>query len=1062
MRSGKYFRNQLFLAMLIVALPLLALQASRLWMARSQAKADAYLSVQKESEKAARLIDASLARAEGLLTFLAGRSEITTLNPRRCTELLNGIASVDPLFVIVVLFDVHGRLVCSTSVVAGQPIKSVRDAPWFGPALSTQGFQLSKPFTGGLSNQKIVLLTLPVGAPAGSGGGLLGLSISIEALGAAMRIDHLPSNSSSALVDETDTIVARNPNPLGWVNRPVSDATKADRFVADGPVNAAGADGVERIFASTNLQHFGLRVVTGVPVEAVLGPIRRTAVQNASVVLGFALLAAFLAWLGSRRLLSPLQQLMTTARSNSAGDVAARAPLTLRGEFGELSTEFNRMLDARGSAEAHLREAERQARRLAAFYEALSKTNRAIASQLPPQGIFEAICRISVDTGCAKTAWIAVLDGTEKRVVASAGWTGMVEADGAMVLADYGLTVTAFKQGVAGFIGDTATDSRVTAWKASATLGKAGSAAAFPIRRGGSVFSVLTLYVEQTDAFDEKLVRLIEEMAADASFGLDIYDKNIALGRRDSQLAAIVETATDAIITVDHILKVKVFNGAAQRMFGVDAKAILGLKADALVPSRFREAATAGLEKYMAEGGAALLDGAPREYVGLRASGAEFPLQATFSRLGVDGGMLVTIVIRDITAVRESEQHLKAAESHEAANLAKTNFLSSMSHELRTPLTAVTGFAQLLLASTENRLDARERHQLAMILLAGRQLTALVDDVLDVSRIEVGHLGISLQDLELNHLVDSALQMCEESAVAHAVTLVRDYAGGPPLMLHSDPTRLRQVLLNVVTNAIKYNRRGGSVCVRIERGDDAICIKVSDTGMGLSKAQTDRLFEPFNRLGRERSEIPGTGIGLMLSRQLVELLGGSINLSSVEGVGTEVSIVLPVGLLALHQSLPGGSESVVADPRQDASHFPEPSGTVLYIEDNPVNVLIVEAVLEPWSDVKLVVAIDAAQGLARAFDAAPDLILLDIHLPDADGIDVLRSLRADPRTARLPIVALSASVMEWERAAALDAGATKYWSKPIDFDSFRAGVSMFLREASEHSAAENRLREPAV
>ncbi len=1061
MKSSKYFRNQLFLAMLVVALPLLGLQFLRLLMARSHAKSDAYLSVQNESEKAAQLIDAAIVRGEGLLTFLAGRGEIRLSSEGHCAALLSGIPSMDPLFVNVVLFNSKEQLVCATSVSADSQMDSVPVEPWFGPALAAHGFHLSKPFTGRVSRRKVVVLTLPIQSTAGISEGVLALSLSIETLGLAMKVDHLPRGSSSVLVDEADTIVARNPDPLAWVNRTVSDATKADRFVADGPVDAAGADGIERIFASTNLQHFRLRVATGVPVESALGPVRKTAAQNVAVVLGFALLAAYMAWLGSRRLASPLHQLIDAAKSNSEGDVQARAPLTLPGEFGELSTEFNRMLDARAGAELHLREAERQVRRTAEFYEALSKTNRAIASLLPPQDIFEAICRICVETDCAQTVWIAMGDAVGLRIVASAGWPSMAATECAIVLADDGPSATTFRLGVKVLINDTDTDPRVSRWRESAALGKAGSAAAFPLRRNGVVCAVLTLYLEYRDAFDPKLVRLIEEMAADASFGLDNYDKAIALGNRDSQLAAIVETATDAIITVDHRLNVKVFNGAAQRLFGVEAQAILGQRAEILIPDRFRDSATIGLQKYMTADGETLLAGAPREYVGLRSSGAEFPLQATFSRLGVDGGMLVTVVVRDITAAREAEQHLKAAAAHEAANLAKTNFLSSMSHELRTPLTAVTGFAQLLLANTEGRLDGRERHQLGMILLAGRQLTALVDDVLDVSRIEVGRIGISLQDIELNQLIDTVLHMCAESAATHAVSLIGAYATRPPLVVHSDPTRLRQVLLNVVSNAIKYNRRGGVVSVDFEMHDGVVSINVSDTGMGLSKAQTDRLFEPFNRLGRERSDIPGTGIGLMLSRQLVELMGGSISLQSVEGVGTDVTILLPAHVRAPESSIVSPQRAAAVGMPPDKAGAAEPSGTVLYIEDNPVNVLLVEAVLKPWSEVKLIVAVDAAEGLIQAFGSEPDLILLDIHLPDADGIDVLKSLRSDSRTASLPIVALSASVMQWEMDAALDAGATRYWSKPIDFEAFRAGVAEFLLKAHEHAGAERGLGKSA-
>ena len=971
MKASRYFRNQLFLAMLVVAVPLLLLQASRLWTARSHAKDAAYLSVQHESEKAAWLIDAALRRGEGLLSFLSTRPEITAPDPEQCTNLLKGIPSMDRVFVDVVLFDVQGQGVCAASLAAVSPLESVQGASWFGPALAADGFRLSRPLSAQVSRRQVVLLTLPVKVRESSGG-LLVLSLSIEELSAAMGIHRLPTGSASALINESDVMVSRNPDPLLWVDRSVSDETRAARYLADGPVHAVGADGVARIFASTSLNHFGLRVATGVPVASVFGPIRKTALQNASVVLAFAVLAAFLAWLGSRRLSSPLRQLMLMAKSNSDGDMRARAPPELPGEFGELSAELNRMLDAHGSADGHLREAERKTRRMVAFYEALSKTNRAIASQLPPQAIFDTICKICVDTHCAHIAWIAEAEGTTLRVVAMSGWPEATKSDIAVVLAEDGPTATALRQELSRFLGDTGADQSVDAWKACAALSTAGSAAAFPVRRGGVVRAVLTLYVKQPGAFDDKLVRLIGEMAADVSFGLDNFDKAMASIRQDSQLAAIVETATDAIITLDHLLNIQVFNSAASRMFGASARSVLGSSAEMLVPERFRASATSGLKQFMAGDADVLLSGEPRDFVGLRSSGAEFPLQATFSRVGLDSETLVTCVLRDITALRESEQHLKAAAAHEAANVAKTTFLSNMSHELRTPLTAVTGFAQLLLTGTEGRLDARERHQLAMILLAGKQLAALVDDVLDVSRIEVGRIGISMQSVELIHHIDSVLQMCDESASVNAVTFVRGYADGAPLTIHSDPTRLRQVLLNVVTNAIKYNRRGGTVRVDIDRGADRICIRVADTGMGLSKSQTDRLYEPFNRLGRERGEIPGTGIGLMLSRQLVELMGGTISLSSVEGSGTEVSIELPAHVPAPKHSLSdklalAGAASIDRGPETVPPDLPEPSGTVLYIEDNPVNVILVQAVLAPWSGVEVVVAVDAAEGLAQAF-----------------------------------------------------------------------------------------------
>ncbi len=404
----------------------------------------------------------------------------------------------------------------------------------------------------------------------------------------------------------------------------------------------------------------------------------------------------------------------------------------------------------------------------------------------------------------------------------------------------------------------------------------------------------------------------------------------------------------------------------------------------------------------------------------------------------------------DITERRDAELARQASAEADAANRAKTEFLARMSHELRTPLNAVLGFTQLLQMGASHKLDESQRRQLEMVYLAGAQLRALIDDVLDVSRIEAGRMAVQWSDVPLWPLLGEVLQLSDAAAAARQVTLHAAYAAQDPVTLHTDPTRLRQILLNLVSNGIKYNRPGGRVELDLRRDDQALHIEVSDNGLGMSSEQLAALFQPFNRLGRERSDIEGTGIGMMLSRQLVTLLGGEMKVHSEPERGTRVTVSLPwTPPAAAAAALPGTPASGGA--RQAAEGAP--AGTVLYIEDNPINAALVEGLFAPWPLVRLVVAADGASGLAQAAALQPELVLLDMHLPDTDGLQVLAALQADARTRALPVVVLSADAMPGEMQAARAAGAVDYWTKPIDATPFLAGVRMLLGERAAGAQA---------
>jgi CheY-like chemotaxis protein/anti-sigma regulatory factor (Ser/Thr protein kinase) len=263
--------------------------------------------------------------------------------------------------------------------------------------------------------------------------------------------------------------------------------------------------------------------------------------------------------------------------------------------------------------------------------------------------------------------------------------------------------------------------------------------------------------------------------------------------------------------------------------------------------------------------------------------------------------------------------------------------------------------------------------------------------------------------------------------------------------MDQDPDRLSQVMLNLLSNAIKYNRPHGRIAVRVQTSATGVRIEVEDTGLGMTAVQLDGLFQPFNRLGRESGQIAGSGIGMALARQLMDGLGGTVRVRSELDVGTTVTVELPrAELKPALDSSPGADRPVCALPSAAAS---PPRGLVLYIEDNPVNVLLVQEVLRAWPDVEFATTEGGLEGIALAAARYPALVLLDMQLPDLPGLEVLKRLKADPTTSGLCVVALSASAMAGDMAAALAAGAVDYWTKPIDVPAFRIAMRTLLVDA---------------
>jgi PAS domain S-box-containing protein len=408
---------------------------------------------------------------------------------------------------------------------------------------------------------------------------------------------------------------------------------------------------------------------------------------------------------------------------------------------------------------------------------------------------------------------------------------------------------------------------------------------------------------------------------------------------------------------------------------------------------------------------------------------------------GPDGALTGAILVfRDVTELKRAEAELRQAkEQAEEANCAKSEFLSRMSHELRTPLNAVLGFAQVL---EMDPLTADQQASVDQILKGGRHLLTLINEVLDIARIEAGRLTLSPEPILVQEALDEALDLVAPLASHGQIQLARKTSLIWNRYIQADRQRLKQVLLNLLSNAIKYNHKGGSVMVSCAAAEgERLRIEVNDTGRGIPEQKMALLFNPFERLGAEETGVEGTGVGLALSKKLVQAMGGTIGAESRFGQGSLFWLEFP------HAEGPMERYERTQDVLEiSAEPVESKPATVLYIEDNLSNSTLMERILANRPGVKLLLAMQGRMGLDLAREHVPDLILLDVHLPDMQGDIVLRHLRADARTKDIPVAMVSADATPGQIERLKAAGAQAYLTKPIDVKQLLAFVDENLRQ----------------
>ncbi len=702
---------------------------------------------------------------------------------------------------------------------------------------------------------------------------------------------------------------------------------------------------------------------------------------------------------------------------------------------------------------------ERRIERLSLLYAALSQCNQAIVRCASAAELFPQICRDAVNFGGMKMAWIGMVDAATKDVMpVAAHGAGVEYLEGIKIsiTADSpygnGPTGTAIRDGEPYWCKDFANDPRTAPWRERGAGRGWASSAALPLRLEGKPVGAFMIYSGDVDAFDDEIRRLLLEMAGDISFALDNFKREAERRESRDRYQALFECAADGILIADHQSVYVDANESVCRMLGYARDELIGRHARDIVALEEIQQVAPALDTI--NSGKVY----SREWRFRRKDGSEFTAEVTVNTMP-DGRLLA--MLRDVTAKKQIEHELEAHRHHlesivaartndlvaareqaDNANLAKSSFLANMSHEIRTPMNGIIGMAHLL---RRDGVSPRQADRLDKIDSAAEHLLNIINDILDISKIEAGKFVLDAAPVAIHQILENVSSILFERVRAAGIELRTEMDSFPP-MLTGDPMRLQQALLNFATNAVKFTEHGSVTLRALRQGEGADSIQVrfevEDTGIGIPAEALPRLFHSFEQADNSTTrKYGGTGLGLAISRRLAELMGGMAGVESTQGKGSRFWFTA---------TLMKGGDAVAGQAlaRIDAeSGIRERHGgrSVLVADDEPLNQEIARILLE---DVGLTVdtANDGAEAVAMCASRRYAAILMDMQMPNINGLDATRQIRAIDGYREVPIIALTANAFVEDRVRCIEAGMNDVLIKPVNPQALFA---MLLAELDE-------------
>ncbi|MDH3306657.1 MAG: PAS domain S-box protein [Acidimicrobiia bacterium] len=559
-----------------------------------------------------------------------------------------------------------------------------------------------------------------------------------------------------------------------------------------------------------------------------------------------------------------------------------------------------------------------------------------------------------------------------------------------------------------------------------------------PLLKGETVLGVIAL-ANRLNGYDQSLVERLQPLVAAVGSVVEsvrIDESRLAAETRvrsqQDLYAAVVEYAAEGVVVFGEDGVTIAFNPASERITGYLESEIVGEPIASLL----------GDELFGPESlaPASRARGASSEGMIIRRSGRRVPVEMSLSRTAAGGRTVFTAILRDIAERKETEAALRnAKETAERTSRAKDEFLAGMSHELRTPLNAVIGLSSLLTRQVHGTVNDKQRQYLDQIEDSGRHLLELINDILDLAKIEADKLEALVAPVEVLPLVESALGVIRETATGAGLRTDVDVDRDLPRVL-ADARRTKQVLINLLSNATKFTESGGTIGVTAREAEGMVAVTIWDTGVGIPEDQLSNIFSPFEQVDHSLARShEGTGLGLTLSRRFVEMQNGTLTVESVPGSGSQFTFTLPV--------VPDVSEPILSPTTESAGTQPTAAAMtrVLVVEDNAVNRLIVTDYLEACG-YHTDVAVDGEEAVEKALALLPDVILMDVQLPRRDGLSATRELKSRSETAAIPVIALTALAMSGDAERCYEAGCDGYLSKPCDPDDFVAAIEKFLHK----------------